>query len=607
MKLKEENGYAAIVALIVIVLLTVIGTNLLQVTLSSLVQARKTESRSEAEYNARMGMEEALARINKAVTQGNAEIQRKTAMLTGDSNTLDVDGVQAAYDRAFSSLEANSFTPMDESPYKITIKREPTKAETAKKKIEAFVAKLVVESVGEAPSANGHVDRSTLKATIYVTSLPEEFYYVLSTPDDPASVLTLNGAAYIEGDVFSHAYSLSKTATYYLETNDEVANMVPKHKESTYPSIIGVAEVPFVPYKDLPSRFQKDGNAFDDNGFSSVKKAVQSQWDQALVLAPTLKFQANPHFGNIQPIDEVVKRKGAPIDFKKPGASVAIEPLTYQGEDQSGVVSKSEVNQSVIIGEKHHLTSPETFQINGNLTMQENADLQVIDGNLLVGGTGDATDSTAAATLRGSVSLVDSTGTRNSNAFIYVNGNAVLEDLTFDGNIYVNGDLYVQKNFQMNGTVYVSKNVYFTEDGATKEAPNTGKTLVILAKGTVEAYNLNLYDYQSATPKPKEMHVFIVSQDPAGVTLYGVGSNVRFVGGIHANKIELNAVRGKVNEPNKDAGETEPEFVDPKNNDPKSSRLSTIYADDIFENTPPGIPIIHRLSYHIQSMAFETN
>lgn len=618
MRCKEENGYAAIVALTVIVLLTIIGTNLLQVTLSSLVQARKTETRSEAEYRARMGMEEALARIKKAVEAGNEQIKAKQGMLPTDSaygiQTVDLKSVNDAYAYAFSELESHSFHELEDS-YRIRITREPTKAETEKKQIEAFVAKLVVESTGEAPSANGYVDKSTLKATIYVTSLPEEFYYVLSTPDEALSQIALNGAPYIEGDVYSHAYSMSKTANYYLNVSSDSTAFDQKHQETTYPSIIGQASVPH--NDNLLGLFQRDGSAFVKKESIDEKKNIIGEWNNSFVLPPTLQFNATPNFGYIAPIKDVFKNMKKKVEpFLTPASEIPdtsdyenIDAIQYQGPTDTLLAAGQTDRKSVSINMNHRVISNGDYTIQGELTTADSSELRITNGNLVIGGNTtpleSASGSTAAAILRGKISLLDSTGKRNQDAFIFVNGNAILEDLAFDGNIYVNGDLYVQKNFQINGTVYVAKNVYFTEEGASAEKLNTGNTLVLLAQGTVEAYNLNLYDYDNDTPKAKELNVFIVSQAPAGVTLYGVGSNVRFIGGIHAQKIELNAVRGKV-KPLKKDNPSEPDFIDPLNSDPKASRLSVLYADNIFENTPPGIPIIHHLSYHIQNMAFET-
>jgi hypothetical protein len=603
-QIKDERGYAALVAIMVILVLTLLGTNLLQVTLGSLIMARKTESRGESQYYARMGMEEAIARLHKAVEQINAEIGSSSETAPIDSAHLYKHLYIPIMNRHFpvNAFPKTYTAPDNRGSYEISFTREPKKPaseSTADTELAnpntPIVEKFTFTVTGTAPSAHG-TETTKMKASIYVSTIPEEFHYVLSTPVDETSEcqsdpnhcasIILNGSPYIQGDIYSNTFKMNDEATYY--TNSRAVQV-----QTTYPSVIG----------QLGGKYVKENHLFkDDTPFIPDVTNISSTWYQSFVIPPSINLNLAPAFGNIRKISDVIAEKRPNFG---PSNSAETE---YDGDEDGTVdnlvtITSTTTNGGVKI--KENVTDFTVingdFSVNGVLTMDgTDTTLNVPNGNLLIAGNKkDDAIHNQAAYLRGEVDVGD-------GHYIFIDGNAVFEDLTCNETIYVNGDLRVQGSFTMNATVYVKGNVEFTEEN-TSDGNNPG-TLVILAGGTVELFNLSM------TNTLKEISTFIYSEADNGITLYGVGSNYKLYGGIHAKKIELNAVRGEVlldknRKPMLDASGNVlfESSKGPLNPDPKSSRLHVQFNPNIFENPPPGIPIKHKFSYYIHEFATLNN
>ncbi len=603
-KLREENGYAALIAILVILLLTILGTNLLQVTMSSLTQIRKTEARGESQYYARMGMEEALARLTKAIEEINAQLTDQ------DISSKDIyQGVyQTVFNRHLPVGFAKSYTSRDsKGAYQIKLRREvlrPTSEADLNNPNSPIVEKFTFTVVGTADAAMGR-ESTTMQSEIYVNSLPEEFHYVLSTPADPSEQcrndsarcngrISLNGAPYIDGDVYSNVFKMSDVAHYFVDTNGDGK---PKEidQSTSFPAIIGQMGGPFL----------KSGQHLyrNDVPFSPEVKMVNTPWYQSFAIPPTLNLNNTPTFDNIKKISAVVDgqlRQLPPFHESLTDEDVYTASEMLTPTDPTGHQSKKGVR--IMPGVELQVKGG-NFVVNGVLSMDTAANqsppiLSVPQGNLIIAGnTADSAGqaNNQAAYLRGEV-RVGPNGEDGSEHFIFINGNAVFEDLTCNETIYINGDLYVEGSFQMNATVYVKGNVGFTEE-ATKQELNNG-TLVLLSGGQIEFYNISPSNIQ------KQINAFLYSDSPEGITLYGVGSNLKIVGGIHARKIELNAVRRDLelrNNAIQFGTDGKIVFADTERSNPTQSRLVIAFNNQLFEHPPPGIPIIHRLKYKISS------
>ncbi|MGD8188801.1 hypothetical protein ACQCN2_02255 [Brevibacillus ginsengisoli] len=621
MRVKEEQGYAALVAIMVMLVLTIIGTNLLSVVMTSLNQVRKTETRGEAEYFARMGMNEAMARLSKTIDDANAQKDGSTYAQI-QSNLMNRlkenfhNFTQPVKDTSGNATAwvTDGLVPVTSSgingSYQIMIRT--TKIRDIKED-QPYVNKVEIRVIGKSTSLAE--EPRTLEAVTYINTYPEEFRYVLSTPGS----IHLNGSPYVEGDTFASSYYFHNYANYYLGVTDS-QQIAP----SQYPAMIGQLCIPFNGSETdknaiKTSRFfykpSEPGTyeAFDPNIHDISSKSL---WYKVFTLTPFINLTEKPAFyplgtSDIDDIPTIIATKKPaypPVGYKELGDSIPGTPLTLP-------VSCPDCDTNLLIKDGVKIESGSTVEtkgdlfIDGTMYMETSSTSQLIlNGTMYVDGKSnlsqknDSTSDTKNTDSNNNVNQEDSYATatlsgeiitNKDDSIIFINGNAVFDRLTMlKGKIYVNGNLRIQGNFKMNATVFVKGNVQFTEDDAQADFDPGENTLVILAGGKVEAYNLNL-----GKDTPQKLHTFIYSQyldntpnDPAdtGIVLYGVGSNYQIVGGIYSKQnITLNAIKGTIS---LDTNSKPVSFKDTTAMKPDTARLSVLFNKELFENPPPGVP-----------------
>lgn len=107
--------------------------------------------------------------------------------------------------------------------------------------------------------------------------------------------------------------------------------------------------------------------------------------------------------------------------------------------------------------------------------------------------------------------------------------------LKIQGTYYINGDLSITNStIYGNAVLYVNGNVNIQYSKIN--SLNNG-TLIIFASGNIKISNIS--EYQN---NPSEIRGFFYSEND--MTLYGVGSNIKIIGGISANNLYLTALRG---------------------------------------------------------------
>lgn len=608
MKLKEEQGYAALVAIMVMLVLTIIGTNLLSVVMTSLNQVRKTETRGEAEYFARMGMNEAMARLTKAIDDANAEKAGATYQQIQEHLEAHFHENFSHFTHPVNDKDGNATDWLSDDPVQITTSGNngsyqimiQSKVIKNIAEDQPYVRKVHIRVIGKSTSLVE--EPRTLEAVTYINSYPEEFRYVLSTPGS----IHLNGSPYVEGDTFASSYYMHNYANYYL---GETAAL--RTAPSQYPAMIGQLCIPFDGSQaDIDaiksSRFYykrtEPGSyeAFDPD----LHDLTRSKWYKVFSLTPFINLTEKPAFypsGNsdIADIPTTIANKKPtypPVGFKvlpdlDPGTPLPL-PVSCSDCDTNLFIK-----DSAIVNSGSQVVTQGDLFIDGTLFMESSdSSKMTLHGNLYVDGgknstSTDENDSSSTATLSGEIDP-------QNNSIIYINGNAVFDRLTMlNGKIYVNGNLKIQGNFKMNATVFVKGDVQFTEDEEKTdvepedEPKDNDTTLVILAGGKVEVYNLNLEQ-----DDPKKLNTFIYSQyvDPTptdstdtGIVLYGVGSNYQIVGGIYSRQnITLNSIKGKITLDDISAGS----FPDTSKEKPDTARLSVIFNKELYETPPTGVP-----------------
>ncbi len=159
-------------------------------------------------------------------------------------------------------------------------------------------------------------------------------------------------------------------------------------------------------------------------------------------------------------------------------------------------------------------------------------------------------------------------------------------DISVNGSIYVDGDLIIQgAELFSNALIYVDGNVslkYSSVKGLNLGNNQTG-SLVIFATGNIDISN-NSVDTDPDDPHgPSIITGFFYSEK--NFEMYGVGSNMIINGGISANRIVLNGIRGRssVGKRNNELKAYSGNYYWEKaeNQNSRSSRLRIHYNPDI--------------------------
>ncbi len=141
------------------------------------------------------------------------------------------------------------------------------------------------------------------------------------------------------------------------------------------------------------------------------------------------------------------------------------------------------------------------------------------------------------------------------------------KNVEIQGTYYIKGDLTINyANIKSNAVLYVDGDVNIRF--STLRELQTGSTLIIFARGSIFIANISEY-----LDEPSIIKGFFYSQND--MTLYGVGSNIKVIGGLSAKNIYLTALRGKVSSNS---------FNIPENTQLLSnSRLQIIYDENIIK------------------------
>lgn len=164
---------------------------------------------------------------------------------------------------------------------------------------------------------------------------------------------------------------------------------------------------------------------------------------------------------------------------------------------------------------------------------------------------------------------------------IYVNGDLEIKgaNIDFDVIMYVRGEVNIQ-NSVINGIELGGENEY--------------GSLIVFADKQIHISNNSVHQ-----PDPSNIRGYFYSNDR--FEMYGVGSNIRIVGGISARQIVLNAIRGTAEKPRWNNSCSRGTYIvgsclSPVENGP--SRLTVIYNDGIvgrFSDLQLTEPIIYNL------------
>ncbi|WP_041865805.1 hypothetical protein [Solibacillus silvestris] len=142
-----------------------------------------------------------------------------------------------------------------------------------------------------------------------------------------------------------------------------------------------------------------------------------------------------------------------------------------------------------------------------------------------------------------------------------------LNTAEIQGTYYINGNVNIENvNLKSNAILYVNGDVNIRFSTLTELKKDS--SLIIFASGSIFIANISEYSNTPSTIKG-----FFYSQND--MTLYGVGSNIKIIGGIASKNLYLTALRGNVSNNNFKVNETTQLNSD--------SRLQIIYDENIIK------------------------
>lgn len=141
------------------------------------------------------------------------------------------------------------------------------------------------------------------------------------------------------------------------------------------------------------------------------------------------------------------------------------------------------------------------------------------------------------------------------------------KNVNIQGTYYINGDLKIESSIiKSNAILYVDGDV--TIRYSTLKELNNKSSLIIFASGDVFIANIS-----ENKDEPSEVKGFFYTEQD--MTLYGVGSNIKIIGGVAAKDLYLTALRGSVSSGNYNISE--------KIQKTSKSRLQIIYDENIIK------------------------
>lgn len=544
--LLQNDGYTLLSILLIITLISMIGLLALNATVTSMRFVSINETNIKSNADAQMAIEDAMAQIESEIEKLNSEIER--------GNT----SISSILNRFRNTMD--HLTSLAGSPF--TISR--TTLENGNDGL--YRERLIIRApIGES-------DKS-LKKTIIISSegVNEVFEYSVVSEGN----IRFNGASYIEGDVLIKGDLETGNKGKYISGNSEV------FVDTSYPAINGNLSV--------GGRYFYT-NVFEDCYWETfwgipIRYVCETKYLPATISLARIKdyFSVSPDIrtktADVQPINvlKLINDKNGDLHNRNkndkgdyPGRWGFLAPSLYQND-----VSFN--NLQIPSGKK--LTVHGNVMVRGNLNIEAGGEL-IVNGSIKVAGK---------ANFNGKLVLT------TSHDYIYIAGDTDTNNFSLQGQMYVNGSLTVNNNLNTNGTIYVKENA------TIQELTNSEGTLVILANGNIHISNNNQY-----SEVPKKMNAFFYSN--ADMEIYGVGSNIKIIGGIYGRQITLNAVKGRTeNRLFADSTKVGSLYFQTNQDqiEPTNSRLSIIYNRDIILNPPTGIPKVSKLKLQEIDLRYE--
>ncbi|MFD2672550.1 hypothetical protein [Marinicrinis sediminis] len=612
-KLKEEQGAALVVALLTIVMMTMLGMILLDVLQNSRVNSSISKHRIQSDLLAQQGLDEVISVVKKAVDNGNA-----TGAAQGPINQYrsGVDAVKTQLEEDLRvliddpvadltipvSYEASNQT----GTYRVNMEwKEISMYDAVPPAIQGstmdttflekpFVYELVATSVGT--NAISPQVPVTKKTTIYVSTIEPVFRYPLSAEEN----LVLNGSPYIVGDVLVRSSAAPASPSRCEEVGNVCMNQIVPYRIGTNARTFDDGHLPAVQgfihanaYSingQTPSSFQRSFFT-NQQPFEDTRLLEDTDIDIEAIVNQMTNPVTTAYFAGQAPARSVA----APADDTAAALNQTLGADTTNGEQYTG--SQIFVNEWVTLNHKLRIEGSLVVE-NGVLFMEDDSDV-ILDAHASQRSSLVVTQTDPdliAAFLGGTLSIPD-------DEFVIIEGDVMMSNFTFEGRMFVKGNVYVIGDLNMKGSLYVDGDLELKEanevnqkDDSDAGGINYKEQPVMMASSGQIVLSDNVQEHK--------LRAFLYARGE--MDLYGVASNLEINGGIHGKKVTLSAVKGDTDQ-NKDSNGNVTS-LDIQSNQAtltESDSRMRIYHDlTLFSNPPLGIPVSRKVNAYVQHIQY---
>lgn len=591
--LKEQNGYALLVTLLILVVFSVLGASLMMFTLNG---GSKNEIREDITRSADLSQKG----IDLITTQINSEL---TAYLgdNGRPRTEFVFQLENFLDDYLCSK--NNSLPITSSTgnYKVCIDSYVDSIDENNEVNE--LKKLVTfKSVGKSGNSNRTL---TSKIEVGAETAPEALRYAVGTNIDSADGfqpgegnLLMHGGVDITGDIKVDGNIVTSSNGYALLGSDR---WIPSIAPSAKPLTGAGSSRLFLGKK---SYFFTHSPTYSSH--ITQTNFTNSNYLEKRDIEDLFRSGYAPELVSREPVRSPVGITSQKANFQYAANSTGVTLLnTYSNREVS---SQSTPNSKVFL----YYGYVESYCANWDRDWRGNKYCADWRNRSYYEDTGlytfNGVNSFGQVSTNGSVKFQD-TNTSFKNG-LYVNGdlnignNSTSEnvnyysDVTIDGPIYVNGDVTIKgADLLSNALLYVNGTVTieYSRINGKQLANNKKGSLIILSKENIKISNNSVNQDSPSYIKG----FFYTEQD---FEMFGVGSNIKIDGGISARKIVLNAIRGRAKDTSFTGAYKIPYRADyfegVTEQADKDSRLQVIYDDEIistYSDLKQQEPVIYKV------------
>jgi type II secretory pathway pseudopilin PulG len=396
-KLKEDNGYALLTVLIIITMISILGVTLMGLTVNSMKFVNINQTAIVDKSSAEMGIEEAMAQVDRAMENIN-------------------------------SLNANKVVYLD------TVKSQVTSALDGIRSLGSYPYTLTHSTVNNGDTGM-YVEKVTITApigtsgknitkTVTVSTISNVFKYGAVSP----GTLTLNGSSYIEGDVSVGGNVESSNYGRFMYNNTYYP------VQTSYPAIKGNITV------------KGKYRAFYNNSWNDIAPTAANLNSYFSIVPKLRDTTLNIDTFNVTSL----------INAKSGILSTSNNLGTKQ---YSGTTSlSSSTFGDLTINNTGDLTINGNLVVTGNLTMNTGAKLTV-NGSVRITGTAQLSGSIKLLNNNNYIYINGSTTIQNKlnlDGQMYINNAvSISDDLNTNGTVYAKTSALVQNMSNTSGGTLV--------------------------------------------------------------------------------------------------------------------------------------------------------